>query len=89
VSPSSEYFNLALSNAAFYNASYVRFKNVSLSYAFPAGMLKRLKLSECRLYCEGQNIITWHKEANLYDPETANAGIAPMKTFVIGIQLTL
>ncbi len=89
VAPAGEYFNLALSDAAFYNASYARLKNVSLSYTLPSWLANKLKFSNCRIYCEGQNLVTWRKEANLYDPETANSGIAPLKTVVIGIQLTL
>jgi hypothetical protein len=89
VAPSGEYFNLALSDATFYNASYVRLKNISISYSLPAGITKKLKLSEFRFYCEGQNLVTWHKQANLYDPETANTGIGPYKTIAIGLHLTL
>lgn len=88
VSPSSEYFNLALSDAAFYNASYLRLKNISLSYELPLSWIRQLKLSSCRLYAEAQNLVTWRKQANLYDPETANLGIAPLKSVVGGIQLT-
>lgn len=89
VSPSGEYFNLALSDAAFFNASYLRLKNISLTYTFSESILKKIKLSDLRLYCEGQNLLTWQKKAALYDPESANAGIAPLKTIAFGFRLTL
>lgn len=87
VAPSDEYYSLALSDAAFYNASYLRLKNISISYSF-AHLLKKAKLSDCRLFCEAQNLLSWHKQANIYDPETANAGVAPYKTIAVGFHLT-
>jgi TonB-linked SusC/RagA family outer membrane protein len=87
VAPGDEYYNLALSDAAFYNASYVRLKNVSISYSL-THLLKKAELSGCRFFCEGQNLLSWHKQANIYDPETANTGVAPYKTIAVGFHLT-
>ncbi len=87
--PSPEYFNLAQSDAAFYNASYLRLKNISFSYQLPSALLKRLSLSNCKLFIEGQNLVTWRKKGSFYDPETATLGIGPLKSLVAGIHLTL
>lgn len=86
--PSGEYFNLVQSDAAFYNASFVRLKNISFSYQVPQKLRDRLKLPGFRIYAEAQNLYTWRKEGNLYDPETAISGIAPLKTIVAGIEIT-
>lgn len=86
--PTSVYSKLASSDAAFYNAAYTRLKNVSLAYSLPLSVSRKLKLRSCRFYVEGQNLITWSKQANLYDPETGISGIAPLKSIVWGIHLT-
>lgn len=88
VTATTPYLNLARSDAAFYDASYWRLKNVSISYKLPEKIVQKMRMSQCRIYCEGQNLLTWRKEGNLYDPETANGGIAPLKTIVFGIQVT-
>ncbi|MBL7742001.1 MAG: hypothetical protein JNN00_00875, partial [Chitinophagaceae bacterium] len=88
ITATTPYLNLARSDAAFYDASYWRLKNVSLSYKLSEKIAHKMRMSSCRIYCEGQNLLTWHKEGNLYDPETANGGIAPLMTVVFGIQLT-
>ncbi len=87
VALSSEYFHLAQSDAAFYNASYMRLKNISLSYILPQTINKKLKIENCKLYIQGQNLFTWHNDSNLFDPETANTGIPPLKSIAAGIQL--
>lgn len=85
---SGAYSLLAQSDATFYNASYMRLKNISLSYRMPVSILRRIKVESCRIYAEAQNLYTWRKQANLFDPETGNTGIAPLKTIAAGIQIT-
>ncbi len=87
VTVTSAYTNLAQSDAVFYNATYLRFKNISAAYQLPTRIISRLKLQQIRFYLEAQNLFTWRRQGNLYDPETANTGIAPMKTIAAGIQL--
>jgi TonB-linked SusC/RagA family outer membrane protein len=84
------------STANWFNASYFRLKNISLSYVVPGNWLKRKGIDRLRIYLEGQNLLTiWKKEAALYDPETGgdnstgNIPIAPMESFVAGLQFTL
>lgn len=86
--PSGNYSLLSLSDAAFYNASYVRFKTMHVSYRLPEKLLQRMKLGTGRIYAEGQNVFTWRKRGNLYDPETANTGIPPLRTLAAGFQFT-
>lgn len=88
VTPTMEYFFLAQSDAVFYNASYLRLKNVSVSYNLKSKGLQKLHLTNCRLFTEGQNLITWRKKNNLYDPETALQGIGLLKSFVFGINFS-
>lgn len=72
------------SNAVISDASYIRLKNVSLSYAIPQKLTKDIT---CRIFLEGQNLltITGYKGR---DPEfTGFNYLPPLKIFTAGIQL--
>lgn len=73
------------STAAFSDASFIRLKNISLTYTLPDEWLKGVK---CRLRLEAQNLltITSYKGA---DPEFGTAGfLPPLKMITTGIQIT-
>ncbi|WP_316837258.1 SusC/RagA family TonB-linked outer membrane protein [Pedobacter nutrimenti] len=84
-------FYYGLSSANFFKASYLRLKNIQLSYRLPDSWLKRNKLNRLRINLQVQNLLTfWNRNAALYDPESgADANIPPLKSFVLGIQLGL
>ncbi|MCY7352736.1 MAG: TonB-dependent receptor [Cytophagaceae bacterium] len=48
--------------------SYLRLKNVQLSYTLPAGLLRRLGLGQTQIYIQGQNLLTATKYSGL-DPD--------------------
>lgn len=50
------------------NGSYLRMKNIQLSYNLPAGLLKRLGLGQTQIYVQGQNLFTFTKYTGL-DPD--------------------
>jgi TonB-linked SusC/RagA family outer membrane protein len=53
------------------DGSFLRLKNVSLSYDVPKNLLKRFKINGLRFYVTGENLITWtHYTA--YDPEVSS-----------------
>jgi TonB-dependent starch-binding outer membrane protein SusC len=81
---------LANSNDAKYSdASYARLKNLSFSYSLPIGLLKRLHLTNCRVYLQGQNLLTITNYTGA-DPETKNiTSLPPLKTITGGLQITL
>jgi TonB-linked SusC/RagA family outer membrane protein len=85
------YSAYSLSSANFFNTSYFRIKNISLSYTFPTEWLKKNKIQQLRIYLQGQNLFTfWNKNVPIYDPEAgAGTNIPPMKTLIAGIQITL
>ncbi|SEM66560.1 TonB-linked outer membrane protein, SusC/RagA family [bacterium A37T11] len=66
--------------------SYVRLRNVALSYHVPAGRLQRLKMKDVRVNLEAQNLYTFTKYKGL-DPESLT--LPPLRTFVIGLNITL
>ena len=78
------------------DASYVKLRNVQLSYSFPQRIVKRLKLSNLTLLLSGQNLITWTKFYGV-DPENNIVGgtynynttvIPTTKIFNFGLNLS-
>ncbi len=74
------------------DASFLRLKNLMLSYSLPSSLLKKSKVfSGIRIYAQGQNLFTFTKFSGL-DPEgTANIYAAqyPMsRQFTFGLDLT-
>ena len=54
-----------------YDGSYVRMRDIMLSYDFPAKWLSKAKLSTTRVYIRANNLFTYKKDKRLYyDPET-------------------
>ena len=53
------------------DASYVRLKNITLSYTVPRSIVSRIKLSNVRIYASGTNLITITKYKG-YDPEVSS-----------------
>ncbi|MFR9504318.1 MAG: TonB-dependent receptor [Rikenellaceae bacterium] len=74
------------------DGSYLRVKDITLSYNVPSSVLKSISLGGARVYVSALNIFTLH-DTNLYDPERGTTGmgygIYPVtKTVVGGIELT-
>ena len=84
------------------NGSYLRIKNIQLSYDLPESLLKRVGIERFKVYLQGQNLFTFTKytgldpEINLrnYDPNNdrqmgVDEGAYPVaKVFLIGANLT-
>lgn len=69
------------SDAMIADASFVRLKNFSLSYDLPLSKLA------CRLFFEGQNVLTFTGYKGL-DPEFRSAGyLPPLRVLTLGAQL--
>ncbi len=52
------------------DGTYVRLKNLTLAYNFPAQWLSRAKIASLRLYVTGQNLLTFTNYSG-YDPEVS------------------
>lgn len=77
------------SDKAFINGSFVRLKNVSLSWQVSQKLLDKVKVQSCRLYLHAQNLLTFTKY-DLLDPETRSSYILPpLRVITAGIQLGL
>ena len=68
--PGTTDYRTQLGTQAIYNASYIRLKNVSLSYQIPANLTQQIGLNNVRLYASAVNLITWTAWP-WYDPEVA------------------
>ncbi|GHT42293.1 hypothetical protein AGMMS49965_13520 [Bacteroidia bacterium] len=51
------------------DASYLRFKQLSLGYTLPANLTRKASIDKVRVYFTGQNLFTWTKLSKMYDPE--------------------
>ena len=78
------------SSDAYYSnaASFVKLKNVSLSYELPASIVRRLKIQHCRIYVHGENLITISRYKGL-DPETQGIGLPPLRIVTGGMLIGL
>lgn len=75
------------SNAIYADASFIRLRNISISYNLPARWSKKMKSESGNIYLHAQNLwtITNYKGG---DPETQNyQRLPPLKTIVLGFQL--
>lgn len=72
------------SDAAISDASYIRLKNISLTYDVPQRWTKSM---QCRLSLQGQNVLTITPYRGA-DPEFRNLGfLPPLRVFTAGLQL--
>ena len=69
------------------DASFIRLKNLSLSYTLPESWQQRAHLQNARIYLQGQNLFTITKYLGL-DPETGGLNLPPLRMLTAGIQLT-
>ncbi|OBQ54988.1 TonB-dependent receptor [Tamlana sp. s12] len=60
--------NSRISTRFIEDASYLRVKAVTLSYAFPSSILNKLKMSALKLYVTGENLLTFTDYSG-FDPE--------------------
>ena len=71
------------------DGSFLRLKSLEFGYTIPDHLLKKLYISNLRLYLSGTNLLTFSK-FKLWDPEMAGEGLKyPIQRVVnLGIQLS-
>jgi hypothetical protein len=77
-----------LSGGAYTDASFIRLKNVYVSYDLPSKWLHVVRFSSCKFYTQAQNlfVLSGYKGG---DPETQSyMRMAPLRTITGGLQLT-
>ncbi|MHA8051503.1 SusC/RagA family TonB-linked outer membrane protein [Aquirufa sp. ROCK-SH2] len=65
---SNDTFSQQISNYFVEDGSYMRLKNIQLTYNVPSSILKKIRLSSAQIYVQGQNLFTFTKYKGL-DPD--------------------
>jgi TonB-linked SusC/RagA family outer membrane protein len=82
------YYDAVLSELTISDASFIRLKNVYLSYGLSSEMLEKLHIQKLAIYLKGQNLLTISHYQGI-DPENQTVqSLPPLKVFSAGIQLT-
>lgn len=93
ISPTSAGSNdIQTSSTWVFDASYLRVRNVGLSYTVPRRVLDKISVGNLRVYLSGQNVLTFDKLPPGVDPLTPNGtsgGHYPIpQNYIVGIDLT-
>ena len=72
------------------SADFIRLKNVELGYVLDAKKMKKMAITNARIYLQGNNIAVWDK-VKMWDPELGSAGGGvkyPISmTWTVGLEL--
>lgn len=80
------YYQNYNSTNAFSDASFIRLKNVSLTYSISEEWTKNFK---CSIFLQGQNLLTFTKYRG-YDPENqSTTSIPPLRVITLGARISL
>ena len=83
------FINANNSNKRYVDGSYIRFKNLSLSWGLPSNWIQRIHLLDCRLFAQAQNLLTITNYKGL-DPEVPGySTLPPLRVVTFGLQLKL
>lgn len=71
-----------------FDRSYLRLKNLELSYQLPASFSKAIKANSSRISLSGQNLFTWDKmKTNDFGPEGEYNSLPVYRVYSIGINI--
>lgn len=71
-----------------HNGNYLKLKNLTIGYTFPAKWMQKLCVQNLRIYATGENLLTITKFKGL-DPEmAAGNGYFPIRQYAFGINVT-
>jgi TonB-linked SusC/RagA family outer membrane protein len=71
------------------DASYIRLKNITLSYTIPGNIVQKTGLSSSKVFMSAENVATWTKLPKGYDPERLSWQYPFYRTISFGVNLTL
>lgn len=75
-------------NRAYSDISFLRMKNISLSYQIGSNLLQKIKFQQLKIYANAQNVFTITKYRGL-DPETLTvSSVPPLRMVTAGLQAT-
>ncbi|KJF45345.1 SusC/RagA family TonB-linked outer membrane protein [Draconibacterium sediminis] len=80
-------YSQSASTFSYQDASYLRLKNVEISYKFKKSFIQKFGFENFELYCNGNNLITWTKLDKRLDPETRNTSVYPIvRRYNLGVR---
>ncbi len=70
------------------DGSFCRLKNIEVSYSLPEKWIKHAYMSQCRIFVNANNLITWDHLGGLTDPESNGSNRYPIcKTVNFGVNI--
>ncbi|MBC7000330.1 TonB-dependent receptor [Cytophaga sp. FL35] len=97
LNPNSTYrrlgVNAPVTAQRFFDRSFVRLQDVSLSYRLPQDVLDNIGIQNLKLFLSGKNLVTW-TDWEGWDPETgqgldsSNSGLPVMKSVTFGLDIS-
>ena len=81
-------FNGTESTWRYRNFSYLRLKNVEVSYQLPKRCLTPMRISSLQVYVTGNNLLTFWGGDNRIDPEGNQTGYPILRSVTSGIRLS-
>lgn len=73
-----------------YSRNYLRLKNVEIGYSLPKELISKVRLSACRIFVSGNNLLTFSNILN-WDPESSSetgSAYPQMRTWNVGLNVT-
>ncbi len=86
--------NFATQTRYLQNGAYMRVKNIQFGYTVPMDVTNKVGINRLRVYLSAENVLTWTKMTDIFDPETTggawgNGKIYPLsKIYSCGFSLT-
>ena len=77
------------------NGAYMRIKNIQLGYTLPARISSKIELTKLRVFFSADNVATFSKMNDIFDPESTGGGWGAGKTYPLsqvisfGLNITL
>ncbi len=73
----------------YWDASYMRLKNIELGYTFPRSLTRKLAAQSMRVFVSGDNVYTWsHMPTKSFDPEQSDVLNYPLiRTWTCGLTI--
>ena len=82
-------YNSKENTYSYTNHSYLRLKNLEVNYAFPKEWIKKMNISSCQLYVNGNNLFTISGVDDRRDPETGGGSVYPIvRRYNVGVRLS-
>lgn len=84
------YWNYQASTLQKINAAYIRLKNLQIGYSLPAQLIRKVSISQARIYFSGQDLAELHHIKGGWDPESSTNGFNyPFQRFYsFGLDIT-